>query len=283
MQKKTAYRLVAEIGALALSTIVLVPLYFVVVNSFKTQNDAARLSLAPPTAFRILDNYRDVFQIGSIASAFKNSVVLTFSSTLLIILFASMAAFVIQRRTATISTGRGVGRVVIGVVWYGILAGLIMPPAMATTVVLCKDIGLASSTGAIFVFTAILFPLATFIFRGFLGSIPRELDEAAVIDGCGAWRLFFQIIWPLLKPVTMTVFILSFMEVWNNFNISIYFLSSSTDYTLPLTVYFFYGQYLSSWNLVFADVVIVAIPVVVVYAITQRYIISGMVAGAIKG
>jgi raffinose/stachyose/melibiose transport system permease protein len=283
MQKKTAYRLVGEIGAFALSTIVLVPLYFVVVNSFKTQNDAAQLSLAPPSAFRIVDNYRDVFQIGGIASAFKNSMVLTFSSTLLIILFSSMAAFVIQRRTAAAAGGRGIGQVVIGIVWYGILAGLIMPPAMATTVVLCKDIGLASSTGAVFVFTAILFPLATFIFRGFLGSIPRELDEAAVIDGCGAFRLFFQVIWPLLKPVTMTVFILSFMEVWNNFNISIYFLSSSTDYTLPLTVYFFYGQYLSSWNLVFADVVIVAIPVVVVYAVTQRYIISGMVAGAIKG
>lgn len=283
MRKKGVYRLAGEAGALALSAIVLVPLYFVAVNSVKTQNEAAQLSLAPPTAWRVVDNYRDVFALANITSAFKNSLVLTVASTVLIIISSSMAAFVIQRRAATASSARGMGRVMAGIVWYGILAGLIMPPAMATTVVLCKDLGLASSTGAILVFTAILFPLSTFIFRGYFGTIPRELDEAAIIDGCGSLRLFFQVIWPLLRPVTMTVFILSFMEVWNNFNISIYFLSSSADYTLPLTVYFFYGQYLSSWNLVFADVVIVAIPVVVVYAVTQRYIISGMVAGALKG
>ena len=109
------------------------------------------------------------------------------------------------------------------------------------------------------------------------------MDEAAVMDGCKGTRLFIKIILPLLKPVIATTAVLNFMWVWNELQIPMYLLNSSDKWTLPLSVYNFYGQFNQSWNLVCADMVMVSIPVVIVYIFAQKYIISGMTAGAVKG
>jgi len=266
-------RIGLDIFGVVLSAIVLVPFYFVIVNSFKTSADAAQLSLGLPQVYRIIDNYRDVFVQGYLLTAFKNSVLVTGFSNLMILVFAAMGAFIIQRRNDKLTR----------FAWSFILMGLIMPPSMVTTTLLIKYLGLTPLPGVTFVFAAIQIPLAVFIYRSFYRSIPRELDEAAILDGCGLGRLYFQIVFPLIKPVTMTVFVLSFMEVWNNFSVSLYFLSSVKNYTMPITVYFFFGQYSSSWNLVFADVVLVALPIIIVYIFAQKFIISGMVEGSVKG
>jgi raffinose/stachyose/melibiose transport system permease protein len=126
-------------------------------------------------------------------------------------------------------------------------------------------------------------PFTTMIFTGFIKGIPRELDEAAVIDGIRGFSLFVQIIFPLLKPVIATAGALNFMWVWNELQIPMYLLNSSTKWTLPLSVFNFYGQFSRSWNLVCADVVLVSIPVVLAYIFAQKYIINGMIAGAVKG
>jgi raffinose/stachyose/melibiose transport system permease protein len=273
MRRSALRRLPLEILGLLLSLLVIVPLYFVVDNSFKTKAEAAQMTLRLPRVVAAVDNYRQVVVEGYLFRALKNSFLLTTISTAAVIVVSSMAAFVIQRRRMRLGT----------VAWNLILIGLIMPPSMVTTTLLCRALGLVSLPGAGLVFVAVQFPLATFVYRGFLGSVPRELDEAAIIDGCGSARLFFQIIFPLLLPVTMTVFVLNFMEIWNNFTITYYFLSSARDYVMPLTVYFFFGQHLSSWNLVFADIVLIALPVVIAYALAQRHIVSGMIAGSIKG
>ncbi len=262
-----------EILGILLSLVVIVPLYFVVDNSFKTKAEAAEMTLRLPAVSAFIDNYRQVVVEGYIFRALKNSLILTATSTAALIIVSSMSAFVIQRRRGRMAT----------LSWSFILIGLIMPPSMVTTTLLCRTLGLISLPGAALVFVAVQFPLSTFVYRGFLGSIPRELDEAAIIDGCSAARLFFLIVFPLLLPVTMTVFILNFIEVWNNFSITYYFLSSAKDYVMPLTVYFFFGQHLSSWNLVFADVVLIALPVVIAYAFAQRHIVAGMIAGSLKG
>lgn len=122
-----------------------------------------------------------------------------------------------------------------------------------------------------------------FLYSGFLSSVPKDLDESAIIDGAGPLRMFFQIIFPLLKPVTVTVIIVSFMSVWNDFGISIYFLNSSENYTISLTIYNFFGIHNSDWQLIFANVVATSIPVVALYLFLQRYIISGMTSGSVKG
>jgi raffinose/stachyose/melibiose transport system permease protein len=268
-----ASRAVADIFGVLLSGVVVVPIYFVVVNSFKSAAESAEMNLSLPTVFRAIENYRNVFVQGYVLTAYKNSVLITVVSCSFILLFSSMAAFVVQRRGGR--TGK--------VAWQFILAGLIMPPSMVTTTLLCKALGLGSVVGVICIFVATHFPLAVFIYRAFFNTVPREMDEAAVMDGSGTLRTFFAIILPLIQPATMTVLILSFMEVWNNFNIALYFLTSARNYTMPITIYFFFGQYASTWNLVFADVILILLPVVIVFILAQRYIISGMVSGAVKG
>jgi raffinose/stachyose/melibiose transport system permease protein len=133
------------------------------------------------------------------------------------------------------------------------------------------------------VYIALYLPFSTMLFTSFIKGIPRELDEAAVIDGTKGLRLFFHVIMPLLKPVTATTGVLTFMWVWNDLQYPIYLLNSSSKWTLPLSVFNFFGQYQRSWNLVCADMVIVTIPVIILYAAAQKYIISGMTAGAVKG
>ena len=114
-------------------------------------------------------------------------------------------------------------------------------------------------------------------------AFPRDIDEAAILDGCGSLTLFFRVVFPLLKPMTVTLFILTFMNIWNDFGTTIYFLNTSENYTLPLTIYNFFSTHSSDWNLVFTDVVIVSLPVVLLYFCAQKQIMSGMTSGAVKG
>ena len=126
-------------------------------------------------------------------------------------------------------------------------------------------------------------PFSTFIFSGFINGVPNDLDESAILDGCGPIRLFFQVIAPLLKPVIFTVVIVTFMNSWNDFQYGLYFLTRPEMYTMPLTVYAFKGHYTQSLNLLCGDLVLTMIPIVIVYLLAQKYIVSGMTAGAVKG
>ena len=117
----------------------------------------------------------------------------------------------------------------------------------------------------------------------FIHTIPREMDEAAIIDGCGPIRLFYRVIFPLLKPVIMTTVVIIGMGTWNDLERPLYMLNSSRNATMPLMVFNFMGQYYSQWNLIFTTLVLVALPIVLVYVFLQRYIVSGIAAGAVKG
>ena len=137
--------------------------------------------------------------------------------------------------------------------------------------------------GIYLLYAAIGLPLSIFIAHGFMSGIPRELDEAAVIDGCNACNLFLNVIVPLLKPVASTLFILNFLNTWNDFTMAIYFLNGSDKMPVTLSVYNFFGQFQKSWNLVCADIMLTAFPVLIVYLFAQKYIIQGLTSGAVKG
>jgi raffinose/stachyose/melibiose transport system permease protein len=124
---------------------------------------------------------------------------------------------------------------------------------------------------------------STFIIYGFVSSVPREMDESAAMDGARPLRLFFSIIFPLLQPVMITVGILTFLNVWNDFITPLYMLNRSSAWPMTLSIYNFFGRYQQDWNLVFADMVLTVLPVVVVYLLGQKSIVSGMIAGAVKG
>ena len=258
--------------AFVVSLFVVAPFAFIIINSFKTKKEAADMSFAFPEVWNIVENYTEVIETG-VVNAFKNSCIVTFSSVFLVIILSSVTAFVLQRRKSRLTEALSS---------YFVL-GLIVPGQIIPTYILCSNLRLTEFVGASLVLTAASMPLAVYLYLSAMKSIPKEIDEAAFLDGCNSVGLFFRIILPLLKPMTVTVFIMTFMSVWNDFGTTIYFLNKSDNYTLPLTIYNFFSTHSSDWNLVFADVVIVSLPVIILYFCAQKQIMSGMTSGAVKG
>lgn len=271
MKKK---HILLEVVLIIMSALMILPFYMLVVNSFKTQEGASNMNLALPKTWNIVANYTKLMEEADILMAFKNSLINSVFSVTIVILLASICAFVIQRRGGKFAT----------IAYSVIMLGIIMPRSMAPTYFLVQKLGLIDSySGIIGVYTAKEFALAVFLYTGFFKSIPRDIDESAIIDGCGPIRLFYQIIFPLMKPITFTIIILTFMSVWNDFQVALYLSSAKERMTLVLSTYLFHGQNTARWNLVFADIVVIILPVVIMYALFQKYIVSGMTAGAVKG
>ncbi len=137
--------------------------------------------------------------------------------------------------------------------------------------------------GMIILYAAGQLPFSLFLIYGFVSSLPRDLDEAAIIDGANPFQLFFQVVLPLLTPVLATTALLSFLGIWNDFISPLYYLNNSSKWPMPLAVYNFFGQFEQEWNLVSADIVLTIVPVIIVYILGQRFIISGMTSGSVKG
>lgn len=270
---KRARKLLLQGFLAMLSVFILAPLAIMVLGSFKDVREAAKLSLSLPSKWQ-LENYRIVFEKGRIGQAFVNSLLIASLSVMTTLVSAAMASYYLARNPSRLSI----------TIYMIFMIGLIAPMSLIPTIKLMQFMRLNNTyLGIILIFSATNMAFTVLLQTGFIKSIPREMDEAAIIDGSGLLRTFFVIILPLIKPVVVTGMIVVFMGVWNSFVIPLYFLSDSTKWPMPLTVYNFYGQYQSSWNLVFADLVMTALPVLIVYLVGQRYIIEGMTAGAIKG
>ena len=262
-----------QLLCLLLSLIVLAPLYLVVVNSFKSKTESARMNMNLPTQW-YFSNYSDVIQKANLVSGFLNSLLYAMASTVAGVLLCSMASYVLSRRRTKLTN----------FVYYFFICGLFFPVNYVTLVRVFHWLNLTNTRlGIILVFTAAMIPFCVFTIYSFVESVPKELDEAAVIDGAGPLRLFFQVILPLLKPTVFTCFILQFMGVWNDFLTPLYLSSKSKLFPMTMSVYQFFGRNSSNWNYVFADIVLTVVPVVIVYALGQRYIIGGVTAGAVKG
>ncbi|MFT3984670.1 MAG: carbohydrate ABC transporter permease [Lachnospiraceae bacterium] len=265
--------LLMELLLWVISITILYPMLMVVITSFKSKKEANYLSVKWPTEWHF-ENYAAVWEQGKIGTALINSLVVTACSVFLILLFASVTSYVLVRRDSSLC--KGINRL--------LTFGIIAPIAILPTVQLFKFLNIyGSKLSLILMYAAIYLPFSTMLFSSFIKGLPRELDEAAIVDGAIGYRLFFRVIFPLLKPVTATTGILAFMWVWNDFQYPLYFLNSSSKWTLPLSVYNFYGQYSRNWNLVCADMVIVSLPIIIVYVFAQKYVIAGMTAGAVKG
>ena len=272
-KRETIQKLLKQLLCLFLSLLVLAPLYLVLVNSFKTKNEAARMNLSLPKEW-LFSNYAVVFEKGKLLSGFMNSMIYAFASTTVGVLLCAMAAYVLSRKRTKINT----------FIYYFFICGLFFPVNYITLVRVFQWMGLTNtSLGIILVFTSAMIPFCVFTIYSFVETIPKELDEAAVIDGATPTRMFFTVILPLLKPTLMTCFVLQFMGVWNDFLTPLYLSSKSKLHPMTMSVYQFFGKEGSNWNYVFADIVMTVIPVIVVYSIGQRYIIGGVTAGAVKG
>ncbi len=224
----------------------------------------------------LLQNLQEVLDTrdGLIFTAFQNSIVLTVASVALIVIVGTMVAFVLQRRRDR------VGSLVAGM----LLLGLILPPALVPTIYVLQWTGLFKSLlGLVLVEVALILPFAVLIFRTFMTAIPRELDEAAIIDGATPWSLFRRVIFPLLRPAVITVIVVASVTVYNDFVNPLYFLPGDENATVQLTLFNFQSQFNTRWNLLFADVLLITIPPMIMFIFFQRQIVSGMTDGRGQG
>ena len=267
-----------QIGAHAIAIIVclimVTPVYLIVVNSFKTRPQASSMSLEFPPAFHLENNFPTVIEKGKLSTSFDNSVIYASSSTVIGTLFAAMAAFVLSRKRTRLNR----------FLYFFIIMGIALPMNYFTLTKIMQLTHLINTQwGIIILYSASQIPFGVFLIYGFVDSIPKELDEAAIIDGCGPIQLFVQIILPLLTPVLVTTGILNFLGGWNEILLPLYYLNNSANWPMTLSVYNFFGQYQQSWNLVSADILLTILPVIVVYLLGQRFILSGLTSGAVKG
>ncbi len=264
------------VALLLIALVFVVPFVFMVVIASKTRQEAALLEFTWPANFQLLQNFGEVLSFGDnrMLRATWNSVLLTVSSVSLVVMISALVAFVMQRRGDRLAS----------VASTVILAGLIIPPAVVPTIFVLQKLGLYKTLlGMIFVEVSFLMPFATVILRTFMSTIPRELDEAAIMDGASPLRVFGSIILPLLWPAIVTVIVVSSVAVYNDFVGPLYFLPGAENVTVQLTLYSFISQFSSAWNLLFADVIIITILPLLMFMFFQRQIVAGMTAGAVKG
>jgi len=272
-RRRTIQRAGAHSLAIFASLIMVIPVYLIAINALKTSAQADSMGIELPTTIQ-LDNFSTVVDKGKLATSFFNSLLYASSSTVLGTLFAAMAAFVLSRNRTALNR----------FLYFFLIMGIALPINFFTLTKMMQVTHLINTKpGIIILYAATQIPFAVFLMYGFVESIPRELDEAATIDGCGPIQLFVQVILPLLTPVLVTTGILSFLGVWNDFLYPLYYLNNSANWPMTLAVYNFFGQYQQYWNLVSADILLTILPVVVVYLLGQRFILSGLTSGAVKG
>jgi raffinose/stachyose/melibiose transport system permease protein len=260
-------------AALLASLITLTPVYLVCVNALKSEAEAASMGPGLPETLHF-ENFAIVIEKGRLAISFYNSLLYSASSAALATLLAALAAYVLSRHRSRLNRA----------LYFFLIMGIALPVNFFTLTKIMQVTHLINSKpGIIILYTVLQIPFAIFLIYSFIESIPRELDEAAEIDGCGALQTFFRVILPLLTPVLVTSFILSFLNTWNDFIMPLYYLNSSEHWPMTLAVYNFFGQYKQSWNLVSADILLTILPVLVVYLAGQRFILGGMTSGAVKG
>ncbi|GIO16307.1 sugar ABC transporter permease [Cohnella xylanilytica] len=270
-------RTLLEALAFLLSVVVFwVPFYFVIINSFKDRTESSLLNIDWPNRFHILENYKEVLaaQDYMMVRAFFNSTVITLLSIAVLVVVCAMTGYVLQRRTDRWS----------GPIHFLVMAGLMIPPAVVPTIWVLDSIRLFKTmTGIVLVEVALGISFAVILYKSFMATIPREIDEAAVVDGCGSYRMFFQMVFPLLMPVTSTVVVLSSVGIYNDFVNPLYFFPGAKNATIQLTLYNFTSMYNTSWNLLFADIMLISLPPLVLFIFFNKKIVAGMTAGAVKG
>ncbi|GAA0743623.1 carbohydrate ABC transporter permease [Clostridium oceanicum] len=275
MKQKRLKKVLWSILALFVALVFLAPLYIAVVNSFKTQKGIYLDTLGLPGKLVFtLQNYVQAFKDLNFFNSFLNSFLITTISTIIIIALSSMAAWKLVRTRTKIS----------GVIFFMFAAAMLVPfqAVMLPLVNLMGKIGFLNPPGLIFMYIGFGSSLSIIMYHGFIKGIPKELEEAAIIDGCSEFQVFWLIVFPLLKPITVTVSILNVMWIWNDFLLPQLIINKPKWQTLPLKMFYFFGQYSKKWNLALAGLVLGMIPIVVFYFVAQKHIVKGVTQGSIK-
>ena len=273
--KLTALR---EFAFWLLALVFLAPFYFLITTSLKSDQETLTTSNLAPPSTPDFGNFLEVLTAqgnSNVVLGLINSVLITAGSILLLVLFGSITGYVLSRSTRRWSRG----------VYYLFLIAIVLPTQLGTVPLYigARSIGLTGSIwGMVILYTGMLLPLSIFLYAGFFRGLGTEYEEAATIDGASRTQVFFRIVLPLMSPATGTVAILAGLIVWNDFFTSLIFLGGSQNQTLPVAMYYYIGSLVSSWNKIFAIVIVSMIPILAFYLFAQKRFIQGF-AGGLKG
>lgn len=268
--------ILSTVAILVSVVVFVIPFAFIVLTAVKDRTQSADLSFSWPHQFRFVQNFVEVVKARDfmLVIAFINSTILTVASVTGMVVLAAMAGFVLQRRKSRWN----------GFINFLVLAGLIIPPAVVPTIWVLQKLGMFKTMpGLILIEIAYGLSFCILLFRAFVATIPRELDEAAIIDGAGPLRLFFQVVFPLLRSVIVTVVVVQSVNVFNDFVNPLYFLPGDQNATVQLTLYNFSSQFTTQYNLLFMDILLITIPPLIMFLFFNRQIVAGLTSGAIKG
>jgi raffinose/stachyose/melibiose transport system permease protein len=271
--RKTISVILLEVIMILLCVTVIVPFLIMLLGSLKTSLEATSFDLSLPSDW-MWSNYAKVIVEGKLVRSFLNGMLITGGAVVLNIAVTSMAAFIIARKRTGTSE----------FLYYFFFIGMLAPLQLIPTIRLFQSLDLYGTyISVILIYCTINMAFSIFLYTGFIRTtIPQALDEAAMLEGATLLRIFFSVVFPLIKPINITILIIVFMSIWNDINIPIFFLSDPDKWTMPLSVYQFFGMYGSDWNLVFANLVLTALPVGLLYLFCQRFIVSGLTNGAVK-
>ncbi|RXT03752.1 carbohydrate ABC transporter permease [Ammoniphilus sp. CFH 90114] len=264
-----------ELLAIVIAILFLIPFYFILVNSVKSFGDIIMDGASWPKAFMWV-NYVRVWETINFPRAFWNSLVVTVFSVAGMAIISAMAAYRIVRRPTVFSK----------VILFLFVSAMVIPfqSIMIPLVQVANGLNMLNShVGLIFIYWGLGVPLSVFLFQGFIKTIPIELEEAAVIDGCSPYGVFWKVVFPLLKPVTVTVIILQSLWVWNDFLLPSLILQNTDLRTIPLANFSFFSEYTKQWDLGLAGLVMSITPLLIFFLFMQKHIIDGITGGSIKG
>lgn len=260
---------------LLLAVLFLVPIFFAIISAFKSNGEILKNPMALPASF-YMQNFRDLFAQSDFFGAIKNSVILTVVSEILIVCIVPMAAYGIERRANRVTA----------VIYTYFLAGMMIPFQLYMFPLFkeMKIMGVYGSlVGPILSYIAGSVAFGSLMYCSFLKGIPLEIEEAARIDGCNPFQVFFKVTFPLLSPCTASMVVLNGLGIWNDFLMPYLVLPSGKAKTITAEVYSFVGQYSARWDIVFAGTVISIIPALIIFICLQKYFVKGITAGAAKG
>lgn len=269
-----------NIVVILMCAVFLFPIYLVVVNSFKNRSELYENIMALPEKLTF-EYYAKAMDKMNFLKSFGNSLIVTLLSIVFIVLLASMTAWMLVRLNNIFSK-----------IIFNLLVATMLIPFQTLMMPLMQEMGWIRDTlhlpmldtlgGLVYMNIGFGASMAVFLYHGFVKSIPVSLEEAAQIDGCSKFGIFFRIVFPMLKPTTVTVAILDVIWIWNDYLLPSLVLSSKANRTIPLSTAAFFGQFTIQWNMAMAGLTLTIIPVIIFYLCAQKYIIKGVAAGAVK-
>lgn len=271
---RSVRRLGGELGMVAIALVYLFPFYIFLTVSLKTPQEVATSPLSPPSGLN-LDNYAEAWTRGQLDQAFVSSITVTGLSVALLVLCGSLAAYTLARRVSRLSYG----------LYILFLLGLMIPLqlGMVPLYQFMRDVNLLQTYTALIIFeVGHQLPLVIFLYAGFIRALPRQYEEAAYVDGAGRLATFRRIVFPLVRPVTGTVIILTSIGIWNDFLTPLLYVGGSAQQTLPVAIFAFRGEFVTQWEIIFAGMALAILPILIVYFLLQKYVIHGFASG-LKG